>query len=1846
MRTSLSLLRFSSIFHVIQPKMKHQSQFLIYLAIFSSILACKKDFEPTSHSQEEIGRYIAARIPSAIETQDPVRIRFAVPVDTSKTKGVFQFNPDITGDYKWEDEKTLAFRPIDGWTPGTPYQLQVNLDKVISDPAPEIKRVVFDFTVKPVRMTVFFEPLVPEFEGENPVYLLRGTISTSIPVADKKMEALMNKKSTGRMDDMEWNHNATGTTHDFIVSNIAPGATLHFIWDGKDFGSIESGERAIKIPGTNEFSMLSFEPGTDGERKINIYFSQKLKSNQELVGLVTINDRTNGFTLKKKDNVLSIYPEKSLSGDLSIQLNQVITSSLNVELGALVQIDISLDDPNPAVKLVGSGVITPGNKDIVFPFEAINLKRVQVEVLQIFDNNILQYLQYNDLEDPWNLEPVGRIILQKEVDLKAISDTDNQYVWTRYALDLGPLVRLAPGSVYQVRVGFKGTDTYLDCYTESSTPAVEVPFGEVRSFWTYHYGYPGFNWSHTDDPCFPAFYNEGRFISRNLLASDIGLTAKRDGKGKTWVYASSITAASPMSGVKIEMFDFQQQSMGIGQTTNEGSLVMETPRSVFFVVASANGQKGYLRLGDGLSLSMSEFNTGGTGYQEGLRGYIYAEREVWRPGDSVFLNFVLWDPGDKIDSRHPVRLTVTNPLGQKKVEMTSPVSMGGIYNLAFKTEATDPTGNWMAKVEVGDAVFSKSIKIETIKPNRLSVDADLPKAIQGGKSAQHFNLTSKWLYGAPAANLKAIVEAQFKPQVFSPEGFRTFRFSDPARKTPNTVTTIFDKNLDAQGMAKVSIPSIKDFLPEGMLTMSVKTRVFEAGGDFSTDRHSTTYHPYDHYAGVSIPKNRWGYEEMVLNKTNKVQLASVTTEGKGVAGRTLSVGVYRAHWRWWWDQSDNDITQYNSSLHLGAIYTDTIMSGKDGMVTYDVTPQSYGSYMIRVCDTESGHCSGQFYYAGSWGDPSGDNDAASRLTFTADQERYEVGDDIKLNIPSAPGSRLLLSIEKNNTVLSTKWYDAKDDHTEIVFKATAEMMPNVYAYVSHIQPYDHDANDMPLRMYGVLPLMVADPATMLHPEIEIADVLEPDKSFTVTVSEKDNQSMAYTIAIVDEGLLGLTRFQSPDPWEHFHQQEALDVRTWDMFDQVLGGYGGVIDRLLSLGGDGAAALVDAPQAERFKPVVIHLGPFYLEKGKEKKHTLTMPNYVGAVRTMVVASDRKRWGAAEKTSKVKSDLMIQPTLPRVVSPGETVTLPIHVHAMSDNIREADVRVSTNDMATIDGSSSQKIQFANQGEKMVFFKLKIPEKPGLLKVDIVAESGKAKTSQHMELDVRIPNPPIAEVFATTIAAGQTWNTTLTLPGMEGTNDATVELSIMPPINLQKRLKYLIRYPYGCLEQTVSSVFPQLYLSRLTDLNSEQEREVRVNIQLGIDRIRNFNLPSGGFTYWPGESYRDSWTSSYAGHFLIEAAKAGYTVDRTMMTAWRNSQNKDAQAYRPSATYRGDLIQAYRLYTLALDGQPAWGMMNKLRTQQNLDPIASWLLASTYALGNRKDVAQEIIEKLSTKVEPYQELKDTYGSELRDKAIILETFLAMDQLKDAMAISTTIAESLSGDYWYSTQSTSFGLLAMGKLASHFTGNEIKARIEQGAKTPFETVSKKGMVSRVLDVTAKQISIKNSSADPLNVRIVTTGKPLRGVATEIKNNLKLTVKYMDKTGKEISVDRLNQGQDFIVKVVVTNPGTYTTNLDQMVLAYLFPSGWELANQRMDNFTGRFANSGIRYQDVRDDRVNTFFNMNRGDWTYHFVMTATYAGKYWLPDIMCDAMYSHKVQARLPGRWVEVVSATPETMN
>lgn len=340
--------------------------------------------------------------------------------------------------------------------------------------------------------------------------------------------------------------------------------------------------------------------------------------------------------------------------------------------------------------------------------------------------------------------------------------------------------------------------------------------------------------------------------------------------------------------------------------------------------------------------------------------------------------------------------------------------------------------------------------------------------------------------------------------------------------------------------------------------------------------------------------------------------------------------------------------------------------------------------------------------------------------------------------------------------------------------------------------------------------------------------------------------MTYSVAIVDEGLLDLTRFKTPDPHEAFYAREALGVKNFHLFDYVIGAWGGDLERILTIGGDAEGGPVKQKNANRFKPVVQYLGPFHLGKGEKQSKTFRLPSSIGSVRAMVVAAHDGSYGAIEKTIAVKKPLMMLATMPRILGPGETIKLPVTIFAMENSIKNINVTLQANPFLEVVGASAQATSFTQTREQMLYFDVKVKPNVGIGKVKLLASSGNEKADYEVELDIRNPNPPVTSVSEITLAPGQQWNTMATAIGVAATSTAVVEISSLPGMNLQKRLDYLIEYPHGCIEQTTSAVFPQLVLNQLTDLDDYKKPLVDKNVKAGIARMQNFQRPDGGFSY----------------------------------------------------------------------------------------------------------------------------------------------------------------------------------------------------------------------------------------------------------------------------------------------------------------------------------------------------------------------------------------------------------------
>jgi uncharacterized protein YfaS (alpha-2-macroglobulin family) len=463
----------------------------------------------------------------------------------------------------------------------------------------------------------------------------------------------------------------------------------------------------------------------------------------------------------------------------------------------------------------------------------------------------------------------------------------------------------------------------------------------------------------------------------------------------------------------------------------------------------------------------------------------------------------------------------------------------------------------------------------------------------------------------------------------------------------------------------------------------------------------------------------------------------------------------------------------------------------------------------------------------------------------------------------------------------------------------------------------------------------------------------------------------------------------------------------------------------------------------------------------------------------------------------------------------------------------------------------------------------------------------------------------------------------------------------VDLEKNLSFLIRFPHGCIEQTTSSVFPQVYLDDIVTLTPQQQAEIENNLKAGIDRLKTFRTTSGGFGYWPGDSHATEWGSNYAGHFLLEAKNKGYSVSPGMLSSWANYQESMANKWDNSRDYHTDINQAYRLYTLALYGKPSLGAMNRLKEKRNLDLRVRWRLAAAYALAGKKSIAEQVINsyKLGTSVDEYHVSSATYGSALRDKAMILETLILLENRELGYILLKEIADKLGSGAWYSTQTTAYALVAIAKFGSRqAAGEDISCDYTFGNEKGTLQGSK-SFVTTELPVQSAELRLKNNKNKPVYIRFISQGIPLRGEEKEEEKVISMTVTYTFKDGTVIKdLSRYTRGTDIYIETEIRNSGIYG-NLEELALTQIVPSGWEILNLRLQEIEDFSGFSKPDYQDIRDDRVYTYFDLASDEIKKFRIMVNTaYLGEYYMPGINCEAMYNNEVTAKKKGRKIVIV--------
>lgn len=1837
------------------------------------LFACADQRKPPS-VDPAFSAYISAFTSGVVSSAAPIIVQLQTPMaiglndDPEKLNELLELVPKVDGTAHLEKGNTIIFEPSERLQQGKEYQVVFKLGRVTSVPE-DLREFIFDFRTVEQSLEVGDLSLAPYENGRMERQSISGVLSTADLSEKESIAQTLTALQDGNELKVSWSHDASGQEHRFTIDSVARmdlASSVTIQVNGKAIGAEEEFELEQEVPALGDFKVLSSKVVHQPDQFASITFSDPINKEQDLAGLVELVGLEASNT-EVRNNELRVYPPQRLNGEISLIVSAGLENILGFKLGQDVTVDLLFEETKPLVRTVGTGTILPSTDGTLFPFEAVNLAAVEVSVIRIYENNILQFLQSNQLGDSDQIRRVGRPVAKKTIRLDQSGQKDLGQ-WNRFFLDLADLVKAEPGAIYRVELGFKKKHALYACAgqeaEDDATSSLEQTedwdsFEEDEaSFWdfydNYYYDwyYGDYDYHDREDPCTDSYYGRRRSVAKNFMASDIGLIVKGGNDKSMLIAANDLISTRPLEGAKLNIYNFQDQLIHTLRTDAQGMARIDVSKeNPFLLIAEHGGQKGYLKLDDGSSMNLSKFDIHGHQMQKGLKGFIYGDRGVWRPGDSLFLAFMLEDAQNLIPDHHPVTMELVDPRGQRVSKTVHKASKHGFYDLRTATSPEAPTGNWHAQVKIGNAVFTKNLRIETVKPNRLKIELDLGEEILTQESANiQGTLAAKWLHGAIAKDLNARIELSLQQGSTNFERYPDFEFDDPVRRFRKNEMTIFDGNVDENGQADIDAPiHINDEAP-GMLKANFVTRVFEKSGDHSIDRHSITYSPYATYVGLKLPKGDKARGMLLTDTVQTAQIRTVGEDGKPLSKDSIHVAIYQIQWRWWWQGGNENLKDYFGTNSPTLIKEDWISTNSKGEGSFDfqVDYPSWGRYLVRAKDELGGHATGKTVYM-DWPGWAGraqrsNPEAEQMLVLSADKEKYNVGQKAELFIPTGEEGRALLTVENGSHILHAEWIEAVKGGVKFQLPITSEMAPNVYAHVSYLQPHGNTRNSLPIRMFGVIPIMVEDPGTILQPELQMAKELKPEQKTTLKVKEQNGRPMTYTIAMVDEGLLDLTRFKTPDPWGHFFAKEALGVRTWDLYDMVIGAFGGRLSPLLALGGDGEATNKGMARAERFKPMVRYMGPFTLQANATAEHVVQMPNYVGSVRTMVVAGNGKAYGHVEQTTPVKKPLMVLATLPRVVGPGETVKLPVTVFAMDKKVKDVQVKLKNNDLFQAVNGSTQSIRFDRPGDQIVEFELKVAELLGAGQVIVEVKSGNETAHHKIDIEVRNPNPPMVTVIEKIVPAGESMEVAYQPIGMAGTNNVSLELSTIPPINMTRRLQYLLRYPHGCVEQTTSAAFPQLFLSEVMELNEEHRQRSDRNVKAAIQHLASFQLGSGGLSYWPGNSDANNWGTTYAGHFLLEAEQKGYALPSSFRANWVKFQKKEAKSWRRNGDRHHrwtEVAQAYRLYTLALANAPELGAMNRLRSEKNLQPMTKWRLAAAYQLAGKPEVAQALVKELGTHVEPYKEMSYSYGSTERDMAMIIEALVIMGDHQKAAPIVRALSKQLSSQRWFNTQATAYSLMAISKYAGTALKEGLRYQVAINGGDMKARFSQRPLAQRALKVVRAEggyVQVKNENSSPLHLRIILEGTPVAGMEVPEQKQLNMQVSYHYHDGTILDPSEVEQGTDLYALVKLSHPGILN-NYQEMALTQIFPSGWEIRNNRMDGMVEDHNMTPPTYQDIRDDRVLTYFDLARGNKaTFKVRLNAAYLGEFYLPAVSCGAMYDNDVKANTAGQWVRVV--------
>ncbi|WEK35731.1 MAG: MG2 domain-containing protein [Candidatus Pseudobacter hemicellulosilyticus] len=1719
------------------------------------------------------------------------------------------FQPAIKGRFRWESPEQLVFSPAQPLPPATDFKATLK-----SDLLQYVK------SVKLGDASISFHTPALQLDNTNITWLLKDERSnTPIPQLDLYFNYPVNPgtikdKLSLKVAGQPVSFSMITLANDNRISvqlqglkaedkDLETQVTLEkgLIPEGGQNGTKAAIEQKLSIPSPFNLSVNDVSAEHDGSggtvyvRTSQQVILDKLSTFIKINPAVkfTVEETEDGFAIRSdnfdadKTYVLSLL--KGLRGRIGGTLREQSDNTI-----AFGELEPSVSFGNSkAVYLSGKGA---QNIEV----KIVNVPKVKVIISKIYESNILAAQRFgyyptdsrrgSDDEDDYYYDDynsyqsdltVGDVIYEKEIETRTLPKYGNSRLFTFNAEDRLP--------------DFKGI--------------YHIKIRSATSYWL----------------------SDSRFISK----SDIGLIAK-EGKDKILVFANSIKTAEGMAGVNMVAYGNNNQVLAMGATNEQGVAELAFTRKEFagfkpaMIIAKTAEDFNYLPFNN-TRVNTSRFEVGGKrSNSTGLDAFIYAERDIYRPGEKVNFSVIIRDRDWKSPGELPVKLKFLLPNGKELKQFRKSLNAQGSLEGDVDIAESAITGSYVLEVFTSNDVLlaSRNFSIEEFVPDRIRVSATLDKPFLTPGQSASLAISAQNFFGPPAANRNYETEIQVSPKYFRPKKYTAFNFAiENLGLSLDKVVSEGSTDNDGKASVNYSVPSM--FSNAGILQASFYATVFDETGRPVSRNTTADIYTQNVYFGAGGD----GYYYYPLNQSVRFPIIAVDKNEQVVSAKA-QVKVIKHEYRTVLTRSGSYF-RYESQKDDKVVAEQTLnISGEQSV--YAFVPRSPGNYELRISvPGAAAYVSKEFYSYGSWGadNSSFEVNTEGNIDIELDKAGYQTGENAKVLFKTPFSGRMLVTMETDK-VVSYQYVNVEKRTASVDLKLGAEHLPNVYVTATLFKP--HEVSDIPLTVaHGFQSIRVEESNRKLDVVIEAQKAVRSRTHQVVKVKAAPNSFV--TLAAVDNGVLQVSDFKTPDPYNHFYARKALEVNAFDLYPLL---FPELRARLSSTGGDGELDMnkrTNPMPAKRIKLVSYWSGITKANGSGEASFEFDIPQFSGEVRLMAVAYKDERFGSSEQAMTVADPLVLSIALPRFLSPKDTVNVPVIITNTTDKSTSATASLTVSGPLQVVGSKSQSVSLSAKAENRALFQVVAAPSVNVGHIKVEVQGLGEKFSDETEISVRPASPLQVLTGSGSLTGGNGQKINIPLNDfLPGSSDYQLVVSRSPALELGKHLRYLVQYPYGCTEQTVSAAFPQLYYGDLTDqMNIRQNARSNANYNVleAIRKIKLRQLYNGAITLWDGEGSENWWTSVYATHFLVEAQKAGFEVNKNVLNgalAYLNNKlrNRETINYYYNQDQQKKIAPkevAYSLYVLALAGRPNISVMNYYKANPQLLSLdAKYLLSVSYAVAGDKARFREMLPVSFSGEVSLPQTGGSFYSDIRDEAIALNALLDVDPANAQVPLMAKhVADKLKQRSWYSTQECSFSFLALGKIARAANKATVNATITVNGKTVGKAEA------APLRLTAKQlggtnVDISAKGEGRLYYYWQSEGISAGGSYKEEDSYIRIRKKFFDRYGRVISGNSFKQND--LVVVQLTLEKLYSGNIENVAVSDLLPAGFEIENPRTKEIPGMdwIKDAGTPTSlDVRDDRINLFVDLYNSKQTYYYAVRAVSPGSFIMGPVSAEAMYN-----------------------